>query len=313
MRPSCVDCHNTHAASPKTDWKTGDVRGVLEVILPLDIAVAQTQRGLRGTFALMAVMAVLGLSGLGLVIGKLRQSSTALAQRANRLENEIAERQRVAEALWESEEKYRHIINAAAEAIISIDEHGLVSEFNRAAEQMFGFTKAEMLGQPLTPIMPPHLRDLHTTGLQRYFATGQRHLPRWQNIELPGLTKDGREFLLEVSFSLFEDGAKKFLTGVLRDITERKRVEVELQQAKAMAEAATQAKSEFLANMSHELRTPMNAIIGFTRLVMRRSKDMLPQRQFENLEKILISAEHLLTLINDILDLSKIEAGRMEL
>jgi len=161
--------------------------------------------------------------------------------------------------------------------------------------------------------MPPHLRDLHTTGLQLYFATGQRHLPRWQNIELPGLTKDGREFLLEVAFSLFEDGAKKFLTGVLRDITERKRVEGELQQAKAMAEAATQAKSAFLANMSHELRTPMNAIIGFTRLVMRRSKESLPQRQFENLDKILISAEHLLTLINDILDLSKIEAGRMEL
>src|SRR5262249_14692541 len=161
-----------------------------------------------------------------------------LTQRANHLESEIAERQRVAEALRESEEKYRHIINAAAEAIISIDEQGLISEFNRAAEQMFGFTKAEMLGKPLTPIMPPHLRDLHTNGLQRYFATGQRHLPRWQNIELPGLTKDGKEFLLEVSFSLFEDGTRKFLTGVLRDITERKRVEGELQQAKAMAEAA---------------------------------------------------------------------------
>jgi PAS domain S-box-containing protein len=294
-------------------WKTGDVRGVLEIILPLDIAVAQTHQGLRGTFALMAVMSGLGLSGLALVVGRLRRSSTDLDQRARHLESVITERQRVEEALRESEEKYRHIINAAADAIISLDERGLVCEFNGAAEQMFGFTKAEMLGKPLTPIMPPYLRDSHTVGLQRYLTTGQRHLPHWHNVELPGCTKDGLEFPLEVSFSLLEAGDKKFLTGVLRDITERKRVEGELRQARETAEAATQAKSVFLANMSHELRTPMNAIIGFSRLVMRRSQDVLPQRQYENLEKILISAEHLLTLINDILDLSKIEAGHMEI
>src|SRR5262245_17632024 len=312
MRPSCVNCHNTHLDSPKTDWKTGDVRGVLEVIFPLDTAVAQTRAGLRGTFALMAVMSGLGLSGLALVIGRLRRSSVDLDQRARRLESEIAERQRVGEALRESEEKYRHIINAAADAIISLDEHGLVCEFNYAAEQMFGFTKAELLGKSLTPIMPPRLRDAHMAGLQRYLTTGQRHLPHWHNIELPGCTKDGREFPLEVSFSLLEAGTKKFLTGVLRDITERKRAEAELHQARETAEAATQAKSEFLANMSHELRTPMNAIMGFTRLVMRRSQNLLPPRQYENLEKILLSAEHLLMLINDILDLSKIEAGHME-
>ena len=313
MRPACVDCHNSHPASPKIDWRPGDVRGVLEVILPLDTAVVQTQTSLRGIFVLMALMAGVGLSGLGLVIGKLRHNAVDLAQRARNLEHEITERQRVEAALRGSEEKYRHIINAAAEAIISLDEHGLVTEFNHAAEEMFGFSKAEMLGKPLTPIMPPHLRHRHAAGLQQYFTTGQRHLPRWQNIELPGLAKDGREFLLEVSFSLFAAGDKKFLTGVLRDITERKRVDTALQQARQAAEEATQAKSVFLANMSHELRTPMNAIIGFTRLVMRRCKDVLPLRQYENLEKILLSAGHLLTLINDILDLSKIEAGRMEI
>jgi signal transduction histidine kinase/CheY-like chemotaxis protein len=86
----------------------------------------------------------------------------------------------------------------------------------------------------------------------------------------------------------------------------------ELEEANLKLELASRHKSEFLANMSHELRTPMNAIIGFTRLVMRRMKDILPTREHENLGKILISAEHLLALINDILDLSKIEAGRME-
>src|SRR5499427_2671762 len=145
MRPGCVNCHNTHPESPKTGWQTGDVRGVLEIIFPLDTAVAQTRGGLRGTFALMAVMSVVGLSSLALAIGRLRRSSADLDQRARSLESEIAERQRVEEALRESEGKYRHIINAAADAIISLDEQGLVCEFNSAAEQMFGFTKAEML------------------------------------------------------------------------------------------------------------------------------------------------------------------------
>ena len=96
------------------------------------------------------------------------------------------------------------------------------------------------------------------------------------------------------------------------DLTHLKRTEEALKAAKEEAEHANRAKSEFLANMSHELRTPMNAIIGFTRLVMRRAKEALPEKQYANLEKILISANHLLSLINDVLDLAKVEAGRME-
>ena len=100
--------------------------------------------------------------------------------------------------------------------------------------------------------------------------------------------------------------------AVYTDISELKRHEAELEIARDEAMAATQAKSKFLASMSHELRTPLNAILGFTRIVMRRSKSVLPLKQYENLEKILTSAEHLLGLINSILDLSKVEAGRMD-
>jgi adenylate cyclase len=118
---------------------------------------------------------------------------------------------------------------------------------------------------------------------------------------------DGRVLQYEV-VPLPDDG--RMLTYF--DLTRLKRAEEALIAAKRQAEEASQAKSAFLASMSHELRTPLNAIIGFTRLVMRRAKDALPARQYENLEKILVSGEHLLSLINSILDLSKIEAGRME-
>jgi PAS domain S-box-containing protein len=191
------------------------VRGVLEIILPLDAAVDQIHAGLGGLFVLMTVMAASGLGGLALVMGRLRHSTADVALRAADLEREIMEHQQTEAALRESEEKYHHIINAAADAIISIDEHGLVCEFNRAAEQMFGFTKAALLGRPLTPIMPARFHALHRDGLQRYLATGQRRLPSWQDMELPGCTKAGKEFPLEVSFSLFDTGDERFLTGVL--------------------------------------------------------------------------------------------------
>jgi signal transduction histidine kinase len=118
---------------------------------------------------------------------------------------------------------------------------------------------------------------------------------------------DGR--VLQYEIVALPDGGR-MLTYF--DLTRLKRTEEALIAAKRQAELASQAKSAFLASMSHELRTPLNAIIGFTRIVMRRAKDALPARQYGNLEKILVSGEHLLSLINSILDLSKIEAGRME-
>jgi PAS domain S-box-containing protein len=226
---------------------------------------------------------------------------------------DVNERKQAERALQESEEKYRHIINAAADAMISIDDQGRVCEFNHAAEKIFGFSKSELVDKPLTAIIPERFRDLHTGGLERFLATGQRHLSSWHNIEFPGCTKEGCEIPLEISFSLMQAGEKKFITAVLRDISERKRSQEELRLAKESAEEANRSKSSFLANMSHELRTPLNAIIGYSEMLHEEAEDLGQTDFIPDLEKIQAAGKHLLALINDVLDLSKIEAGRMDL
>jgi PAS domain S-box-containing protein len=123
---------------------------------------------------------------------------------------------------------------------------------------------------------------------------------------------DGKENIIEYNAAPTKVGDRYFTVGLDRDITEHKHTEEELKKARASAEQANQAKSAFLANMSHELRTPLNAIIGFTRIVRRKSEGVLPEKQTENLDKVLNSAEHLLNLINTVLDIAKIEAGRMD-
>ena len=123
---------------------------------------------------------------------------------------------------------------------------------------------------------------------------------------------DGRENVIEYNAAPTRVGGRYFTIGLDRDVTERRHNEDELKKARDLAEAANQAKSAFLANMSHELRTPLNAIIGFTRIVRRKAEGVLPDKQTDNLDKVLTSADHLLSLINTVLDIAKIEAGRMD-
>jgi PAS domain S-box-containing protein len=217
---------------------------------------------------------------------------------------------RLAQRFQESEERFRHLITAAGDAIVSINEQGVVSEFNRAAEKLFGYSREEILGKPLTPLMPGRFRESHKAGLEDFMRSGERRLAGWQNLELFGITREGREFPLEASLSLFEAGNKKFVTGVLRDITVRKQVEETLKRAKEAAESANRAKSEFLANMSHEIRTPMNGIVGMTELAL--DTDLTPEQR-EYLQMVKVSADALLRVINDILDFSKIEAGKLDI
>ncbi len=150
-----------------------------------------------------------------------------------------SEQERMLEALRVSEERYRVVTDAASDAIISIDENSVIQFANRATENIFGYTVAELSGERITMLMPDYLRHVHEVGIKRYLETGKRHLA-WERIEVPGLRKSGKEFPLEISFGEFSRDGKRFFTGVIRDVTERKRAERYL----AAQHAATRALAE---------------------------------------------------------------------
>jgi len=150
-----------------------------------------------------------------------------------------SEQERMLEALHASEERYRVVTDAASDAIISIDENSVIQFANHATERVFGYTVAELSGKQITMLMPDYLRHVHEVGIKRYLETGKRHLA-WERIEVPGLRKSGKEFPLEISFGEFTRDGKHFFTGVVRDVTERKRAERYL----AAQHAATRVLAE---------------------------------------------------------------------
>jgi PAS domain S-box-containing protein len=419
-------------------------------------------------------------------------------ERTSALIAEIDVRKRAEVALRQSEARNSAIVEAALDAIITIDHEGRIVEFNPAAEQMFGYARAEVLGRPMAEmIIPPALRERHRQGLARYLATGEGHI-LGARIEMPAMRADGAEFPVELAITRVRLEGPPMFTGSVRDITERKQTELtrqalyraslqiqeplalrerldrliqtvqeilkldrvsvflsdqeerwlqgvaslgieepaesirvpigpaggalaqafftqepvvwdgrgpvpaslrlrppydqiealrsrafiavplvvqgrsigvlaadrrrsrrpldaatremlqlfvthaalaieqgrlyeaqrmaaiqlearvedrtrDLQHAMRQLEAASKHKSEFLANMSHELRTPLNAIIGFSELLQTEQHGPLSDKQTRFVENVLTSGRHLLQIINDLLDLSKIEAGKVEL
>ena len=147
-----------------------------------------------------------------------------LEETVTELRKALAELKISQEALLESEERYRNVVETALDAIITIDEESRILFVNPSAERIFGYSKAEMIGRQLTMLMPERLRDAHLASVKRHIETGERHMP-WEAVEFPGLHKSGREIPLEISFcEVIENGKYRF-TGIVRDITERKQAE----------------------------------------------------------------------------------------
>ena len=196
------------------------------------------------------------------------------------------------------------IVESSGDAILSTED-GRITSWNRAAERLFGYAPDEIVGRPMSVLVPPELEGSSERVMARV-AAGERV----DQFEAEALRKDGE--LVDVSMSVAPiTDAKGNVTGVsaiFRDVTERKRGEAEVREARDEAERANAAKSEFLSRMSHELRTPLNAILGFGQLL---EMDDLDDQQRDNVGYILKGGRHLLTLIDEVLEISRIEAGNL--
>ena len=222
---------------------------------------------------------------------------------------DITERKKVENALRENEERLMDFLENANDLVQSIRPDGSFIFVNRAWKETLGYTDEEIHNLTMFDIIHPQSLEHCKEIFQRIIA-GENI----SNIETVFVTKDGRSIIVEGNINCRFEGSKPIATrGIFHNNTERKKAEQELHRSKEAAEAANQAKSDFLASMSHELRTPLTAIIGFSQVLEMQHFGKLTEKQSEYVNNIHKSGKHLLSLINDILDLSKVEAGKMEL
>jgi PAS domain S-box-containing protein len=239
---------------------------------------------------------------------QVKQHSQDLGQAIKQLQSEISQRNRLQEALQESETQLRTIFENAAVGIALCSLDGRFFRVNPKFCDIIGYDESDILERSFKDITPIKYRQQHQKYIDRLLG---HQIPSY-TMEKCYICKDGNLTWVNTLVSLMQDatGEAKYFIYIVEDIQERKEAELELTKAKEMADIANQAKSEFLANMSHEIRTPMNAILGFCHLL----QDLVKERKaISYLNSVISSGNTLLALINDILDLSKIEAGKLEI
>jgi PAS domain S-box-containing protein len=265
---------------------------------------------------------IIGIAKIARDITERTESATALESSRLRL-NLLTEQEANARAETLAERKFRELIENAPDAILQVDSTGAIVIANRTAETMFGYTRQELMGQKVDMLVPAAHRAAHP-GHRKAFANAGLTRPMGLGLELFAQRKDGSKFPVEISLSPMKTEGGINATAVIRDVTDRKLTEqrvrtlqesymTELEARHKEAERLNQLKSEFMASISHELRTPLHTIIGFAELLEEEGEGPLNHKQQRFLRHIRVDSEHLLGLINDVLDLSRIEAGGLHL
>jgi PAS domain S-box-containing protein len=225
--------------------------------------------------------------------------------------SDITEDVKLALELEKSQAYTRAVLESAPDAMVIVNGAGEIQIANAATEKLFGYRREELKGRHAEMLIPDRHRDSHPGNPTAFFS--EPHLrPMDERLELTGRRKDGVEFPIQISLSPFQ-ADEGLATALIRDVTERKRIEQDLRDVNRRLEAADRAKDRFLASMSHELRTPLNAILGFTGILLMELPGPLNDEQTKQLRTVESGGMHLLSLINDLLDLAKIESGNVEL
>ncbi len=294
--PSCVECHNTRADSPKRDWRLGDIRGVIEVIEPINTAMG------AGRTMMVYVIVFVGANLLVLIVHfallSYRRSRNLHVQNL-KLEDEVRQRTLELENRNKILSEYKQAVDAGG-IVSKTDRHGIITYVNDAFVAISGYTRGELIGRSHNVVRH---NDTPTTLFKELWKTilAQRI---WKG-EIKNRRKDGSSYFVHATICP--------IVNEHHEITEFLAIRYEttaFHEAIEKAQRAEQAKGRFLANMSHELRTPLNAIIGFSQILQRKPSMTTGDKNY--VDKILISGQNLLHLVNTILDFSKIEEGKMD-
>lgn len=223
---------------------------------------------------------------------------------------DVTPRKRAELAAGEAAERMRSVVDHVVDGIVTIDASGTILTFNDAAVRMFGYAADEAIGRNVTMLMPEPWRSEHAGYIARFLETGEARVIGIGR-EVEGLRKDGERFPIDLAVSRFRRGGETYFTGILREITEQKRMEEALREKVRELAEADRRKDEFLAYLSHELRNPLAPILNAVEIL--RLEDPAGPRPTKYVDVIERQARQLCRIVDDLLDLSRITKGKIEL